>query len=1347
MHTPPPQSALHSLARAYGIEESYVDNEGGRRDATPDALVAILSALGAPLSDASEAPKALATHRRQQWERPIDPIAVAWAGRGSVTLRLPATVTGSYALSLTSEDGQVSRVQGSLSGTDDSVVTSEDVEGTQYLARRIELPHPLPSGYYDGTLQCGGTTSHFRVLSAPERVWSPAQARPHWGVFVPLHALHSDTSRGAGSLADLSALMHVVGDRGGSVVGTLPLLAAYLDEPFEPSPYSPASRLAWNELYLDLETIPEFAASAKARAALASPQAVATTARLNNAELVDYREQFLLQRECLQAMAEHCWATGGARLAALVAFAEARPEIDMYAKFRAVGDRQRSTWQNWPSPLCDGTIHANDYAAADYRYHLFAQWCMHEQLTALSERAPKDGLGLYLDLPIGVGGSSFDTWRHRDVYAHGLSTGAPPDLLFAGGQNWAFPPLHPERVRDDGYRHLIAVVRNHLRYAGVLRIDHVMGLHRLYIIPQGCSAKEGVYIKYRSEELYALLCIESHRSQTLLAGEDLGTVPEVVRETMARTGVHGLHVLQYEARCDQPEPLPPPPAGSVATINTHDMPPFAAYWDGVDIDDRAALGWLTDAQRDAEHVQRAQVRGEIRRFLRRYQPLAPDATAAETLSAAITHLGSSPAAVALVSLEDLWGETAPQNVPGTWRECPNWQRRAKLSLEALVASKEIDALLSQLDHARTGAGHREVGPVRHDTTRLSDDDLYLLGEGTHERIYKVLGAHAESVEGTEGTTFAVWAPSATYVAVIGDFNGWDDGRHPLAARGNSGVWEGFIPGVRPGALYKFQVTGADGSAAHKADPVGQQHEGAPKTAAIVPRADYVWSDADWMASRAARNRHDAPISIYEVHLGSWMRVPGEGNRVLGYRELAPKLAAHVNKLGFTHVEILPIMEHPFFGSWGYQITGYFSATSRYGSPNDLRALIDHLHQEGIGVILDWVPSHFPSDAHALASFDGTHLYEHADPRQGFHPDWNSLIFNYGRNEVAAFLVSNALFWLDEFHADGLRVDGVASMLYRDYSRKEGEWIPNIHGGRENLEAIAVLRRVNEAVYRSFPDVQTYAEESTSWPMVSRPTHIGGLGFGFKWDMGWMHDMLGYLARDPIHRGFHQQELTFRMIYAWGESFVLSLSHDEVVHGKGSLLGKMPGDAWQQAANLRLLFAMQWMQPGKKLLFMGGEFGQRAEWDHDRSLDWHLLQDPLHAGIMQWVGDLNRVMLDNPALYELDHDPRGFVWIDFSDATHSVLSFARRGLSGSWILVVFNFTPIPRHDYSVGAPAGGTWREVLNSDAEAYAGSGVGNSGSVQADDHGLHGQPCSLRLSLPPLGAVVFASEAQVPAP
>ena len=624
------------------------------------------------------------------------------------------------------------------------------------------------------------------------------------------------------------------------------------------------------------------------------------------------------------------------------------------------------------------------------------------------------------------------------------------------------------------------------------------------------------------------------------------------------------------------------------------------------------------------------------------------------------------------------------------------------------------------------------------TSLVGEQDLYLFNEGSHTQLYQKLGAHPMSLEGNDGTHFAVWAPNASSVSVIGDFNGWKRDAHPLRPRDSSGIWEGFVSGAAPGAHYKYFISSRyRGYRVEKADPLAFHAETPPNTASTIWTLEYDWSDEEWMQSRGGRAALGAPQSVYELHLGSWRR--GDGERFLSYRELAPLLAEHVGELGFTHVELLPVMEHPFYGSWGYQTTGYFAPTSRYGTPQDFMYLIDTLHQHGIGVILDWVPSHFPTDEHGLGFFDGTHLFEHGDSRQGFHPDWSSFVFNYGRDEVRSFLLSSARFWLDRYHIDGLRVDAVASMLYLDYSRKEGEWIPNEYGGRENLEAIEFLRRLNSEVYAHFPDVQTFAEESTAWPMVSRPTYLGGLGFGLKWDMGWMHDTLQYMSRDPIHRGHHHNEITFRAIYAFNENFIMPLSHDEVVHGKASLVSKMPGDDWQKFANLRLLFANLYMQPGKKLLFMGGEFGQWREWNHDTSLDWHLLTHAPHQGLERWVRDLNTLYRGEPALHELDCDPAGFEWIDCNDASQSTLAFQRTGHSTSEVLVVaFNFTPVPRSNYRIGVPHGSVWREVLNSDAPLYGGSGQGNLGAVETVPVAAHGRAQSIVTTLPPLAVVVF---------
>ncbi len=628
---------------------------------------------------------------------------------------------------------------------------------------------------------------------------------------------------------------------------------------------------------------------------------------------------------------------------------------------------------------------------------------------------------------------------------------------------------------------------------------------------------------------------------------------------------------------------------------------------------------------------------------------------------------------------------------------------------------------------------------------LTEQDLYLFNEGSHLRLYEKLGAHPIALEGTLGTYFAVFAPNAKQVFLMGDFNGWDKSDHPLRSRGNSGIWESFVPGVGKGVHYKYHIVSREQNyRVDKADPFAFTAEVPPRTGSVVWDLDYRWGDQSWMENRQHYNALDRPISIYELHLGSWMRVPEEGNRWMRYREVAPKLADYMRQTGFTHVQFLPVMEHPFYGSWGYQTSGYFAPTSRYGRPQDFMYLVDYLHREGIGVILDWVPSHFPTDEHGLGYFDGTHLYEHDDPRKGFHPDWGSFIFNYGRHEVRSFLLSSALFWLDKYHADGLRVDAVASMLYLDYSRKPGEWIPNENGGNENLEAIAFLRRFNEEVYKHYPGVQTIAEESTAWPMVSRPASAGGLGFGLKWDMGWMHDTLKYMKLDPVYRKYHHDTLTFRMLYAFNENFCLPLSHDEVVHGKESLLHQMAGDDWRKFAGLRLLFGYMYGQPGKKLLFMGGEFGQRDEWYHEKSLDWHLAQSPTHAGVQQWVADLNQAYRSEPALHEGDCDSAGFEWIDCHDAVASVLSFVRKAASTKdVILVLCNFTPVPRRNYRVGVPQKGVWKEILNSDSKTYGGSGHGNLGGVQATPVPAHGRPWSLNLTVPPLAASFFKCEAR----
>ena len=627
---------------------------------------------------------------------------------------------------------------------------------------------------------------------------------------------------------------------------------------------------------------------------------------------------------------------------------------------------------------------------------------------------------------------------------------------------------------------------------------------------------------------------------------------------------------------------------------------------------------------------------------------------------------------------------------------------------------------------------------------LGELDIHLLVEGRHLRTYEKLGSHVTSVDGVDGVHFAVWAPNAKRVSVVGDFNGWDGRRHGMRLRHDAGVWEIFVPGLGHGTIYKYEILGAGGFLLPlKADPYGFHAEVPPKTASVVwDLTERDWKDGEWMAHQAATSDRHAPISIYEVHLASWRRVPEEDNRSLSYLELADQLASYVKELGFTHVELLPIHEYPYSGSWGYQPVGLFAPTSRFGTPDDFRTFVERMHQNGIGVIIDWVAGHFPSDPHGLHYFDGTHLYEHEDPRMGLHKDWNTLIYNYGRREVSNYLIANAVYWLEQFHVDGLRVDAVASMLYLDYSREAGEWIPNRYGGNENLDAIDFIRRMNELVYAEHPGAMTIAEESTAWPMVSRPVYLGGLGFGFKWNMGWMHDTLRYISKEPIHRRYHHDDLTFGMLYAYHENFVLPLSHDEVVHGKRSIMGRMPGDRWQRFANLRSYYAFMWAHPGKKLLFMGSEFGQEREWQHEESLDWHLLDDPLHQGVHSLVRDLNRLYRETRALHELDTEWQGFSWIDCNDRDNSVISFVRKCRdTGAAVVVVSNFTPVVRTGYRLGVPLPGYYAEALNTDSEWYGGSNVHNEGGRLTEDVAWHAHPHSLMVTLPPLATLIFRRE------
>ena len=1217
------------------------------------------------------------------------PVVVAWQGRGQ--LPLPA---GPYEVSVACEDGTTQTCAGD---SDNGAV-----------------PLPLlPLGYHRGVARVAKQRFAFTIIAAPSRCYgTSATAERRWGTFAPLYAVGRRDGSGCGDLRDLESLAKYTGSRGGSFVGTLPILASFVTDPVEVSPYAPVSRLFWNPLYLDLEAVPGFSD-------LEAPLRETIGRGFRALRLGDHVDFVRLHQAIRPVLSE------------LAALAPPVPEQTAGA-----------------DEIADFAAFLSERDGSDPIVNAFCQREMQRQLAAVASRCRDRGVDLYLDLPVGSHPLGYDVQRYPHSFADGICCGAPPDLLFAGGQNWGFPPLHPGGIRDDGYSLVRKIIANHCRFAGVLRVDHVMWLHRIYWIPDGFAATDGVYVHNHADELWAILCLESHRHSTIVIGEDLGTVPAAVQSQMQTRGAIGMHLAQFGLGGDPHDAIAEPPPQTIASLGSHDTPTFASFWTGADVELAEDIGHVSTSAAQTIRDEREQTKRATLQTLRDRELLVEDDPAVDdVLRAMLAVIASSPAHFAVVSLEDLWGETRPQNVPGTTTEIANWTRRSQLTVDELIESNEVRRILEDVNARRLAApepsslraaAKRTPSELEKQVTAVSNDDLYLFGEGSHLQVFDFLGAHPRTALGAKGTRFCVWAPNATRVSVTGDWNDWDASVHPLQARQVSGIWEGFVPGALVGDRYKFAVRSREGAVLEKADPVAFATEVPPKTASVICDLAYKWNDESWMRERSAKSDRKAPISIYELHLGSFMRVPEEGNRSLQYREAAERIAEHVDNLGFTHVELMPIMEHPFYGSWGYQTTGYFAPTSRYGSPQDLMALVDHLHQRGIGVILDWVPSHFPNDAHGLAEFDGTHLFEHADPRLGFHPDWRSCIFNYGRNEVRSFLISSALFWLHNYHIDGIRVDAVASMLYRDYSRNEGEWIPNEHGGRENLEAVSFLRQLNEAIYSRFPGVQTYAEESTAWPGVSRPTYAGGLGFGYKWDMGWMHDTLRYFARDPIHRRHHQAELSFRMMYAFSENYVLSLSHDEVVHGKGSLLERMPGDDSQKRANLRLLYGNMFANPGKKLLFMGQEFAQPREWSHEASLDWHLADAPGGGGTLRWVRDLNAVYRREPALHQLDCDPTGFEWIDYADAERSIYAFARRAEDGSAIVVVANYTPTPAPGYRIGVPRSGKWSVIANSDAETYGGSGSPIANEIEADEIEWHGRPASIVLDLPPLAIVML---------
>ncbi|HEV3212410.1 MAG TPA: 1,4-alpha-glucan branching protein GlgB [Acidimicrobiales bacterium] len=1333
---------LRALADAHGVTASYLDHGGVQRTAPRSSVLAVLEALG--VEGAVDDPAgALAAHAATPGL--LDAVVVLEGGEAPTSVPV-AVRPGTRALEceLVTEDGEATGWRAPL-GDDAShpggVVT-----------RALALPRPLAAGYHALTVRDGAQASSAHVLARPA---GGARGRfdDAWravGIAAPLFTLHSERSWGCGDLTDLDELAGLAAPHGASVVATLPLLAGFGPTPFDPSPYLPVSRQFWHERWLDVDAALD-ALGADDLAGLAADARRRARAAADAAHpYVDGEGSMRAQREVLEAAVAGLGDAPHVR-AARTAYLADRPSVADYARFRAAGERHGIDWTRWPAALRDGRIRDGDVDAAVVEYHETAQWLADTQLRALVERLARRGQVLALDLPLGAHSRGYDVWRHQDQFLQGLSVGAPPDRFFPRGQVWGFPPPRVHAARADGHALFRAALVHHLNVAGMLRIDHVLGTQRLFCIPDGMRASDGLYVRMPLEELLAVVAIEAQRHRAAIVGEDLGTVDAAVRRAMQRDGVRRTSVVELAIKPAGTDPFVPPPAGAVASFSTHDLPTFEGWWRCRDVDERVSLGQVDAATGAEMRAKRLTERARLATLVGGTAAAAEidvpdDPPPSGLLVAANRVLADGEAGVVVLQLDDVLGEREAVNLPGTSTERRNWQRRTALSLEAVREDPRLARALDDV-HARRPepeAATARAGvtvATRYGVTRFDDRDEARFVAGRHARLFDHLGAHPMEVDGQPGTYFAVWAPSAAWVEVVGDFNGWDGHRHPLARREASGIWEGFVPDVGSGERYKFRLASTlGGDVLDKADPFARQAELPPRTASIVHVADHAWGDAAWMAARTARQATSAPISVYEVHLGSWRRDPDDPSRLYSYGELAPLLAAHVAELGCTHVELLPVMEHPYYQSWGYQLSGYFAPTARYGSPDDFAAFVDELHRAGIGVLLDWVPGHFPDDEFALGCFDGTHLFEHPDPRMRVHPDWHSLIFNYARGEVRSFLMSAACWWLERYHADGLRFDAVASMLYLDFSRGDGEWVPNHLGGNENLDAVALLRACNEEIHRSYPGAITVAEESTAWPGVTAPVRDGGLGFDYKWDLGWMHDTLDYLHTDPAHRGERRDRLTFRSVYATSEQFVLPLSHDEVVHGKGSLYTQMAGaDDRERLANLRLLFGLQLLQPGKKLLFMGDEFGQVREWGVDRALDWALLDDPGHAGLAALARHLAALYATSTPLHGDDLEDRGFRWLDADEHARRVFAVERRDGRGAHLVAVCNAGTDPQTGYVVGLPTGGTWQLACSSDEERFGGTGHPVVPSLAAADVPWQGRRWSAAVDVPALGFVIYA--------
>ncbi|OHQ25988.1 4-alpha-glucanotransferase [Neisseria sp. HMSC066H01] len=1324
----------------------------------------------------------------------------------------------------------------------------------------IKLPQ-LACGYYTLSAETGGKSCFVRLIVAPESVYQPkllANGGRMNGLTMHLYSLRSERNWGIGDFTDLLNLMKYAAEKKLDFVGINPLHALFTSKPAFASPYSPSSREWLNTIYLDVEKVGAFTYNEQLKNWLAQPKIRQRIAALRITETVTYTAVWACKRDALHMAfnafeQDTCEAAANERAAFEAFVLEKGKALQGFGLFEAL-DQYYSRpgqvgWQSWPSEFHQPDGEAVEKFARNHereiRFYMWLQWLCAEQLREVNQAAAEYGvkLGIYGDLAVGVARGSADTWLNRQDYCMDLSVGAPPDPLGPTGQNWDLPPLNPLMLKHTGYEKFVHLLRENMRLYGVLRIDHVMALCRLWWVLNGKTADFGAYVHYDAEVMFAILALESRRNRCVIIGEDLGTVPDEARYLLNRYQVFSYKVMYFSKGWNGFQLPEEYPEQAITVISTHDVAPLAGYWTGKDLDTMFKLGTLPDAAAFQTALdEREHDKADLLDKLKETGCLGADvqmpAKADETLLAALHKYGAlSRSKLYAVQLENLLGVIDNLNVPGVTEGYPNWAQKMPVSLEDFLQHRLMGGQLAIIDEVRMKTNsqiktYHELDQIERDTVEslflathsdvfaylgrhrlaegdevvrvlipgtvsvdivnrrsgelivpsekidergffvavlpddapdyalrirytedtepvieedpyhfssaLQDMDSWLLAEGKHLRPYETLGAHFAELDGVKGVRFAVWAPNAQRVSVIGEFNNWDGRRHVMRFHRDNGIWDIFIPAVKLNALYKFEIRDANGNVREKADPYAFGAELRPTTASIVRGLP---DEVEEPAFRARANAIDAPISIYEVHLGSWKRNP-ENNYWLTYEELAKELVAYVKDMGFTHIEFLPVSEYPFDGSWGYQATGLYAPTSRFGSPEELRALIKAAHDEGISVILDWVVGHFPTDDHGLAKFDGTALYEHADPREGYHQDWNTLIYNFGRNEVKNFLQGNALYWIERFGFDGIRVDAVASMIYRNYSRKDGEWIPNQYGGHENLEAIAFLRDTNTMLKEEVPAATEIAEESTSFANVTRQE---GLNFSFKWNMGWMNDTLRYMMEDPINRKYHHNKMTFGMMYQYSENFVLPLSHDEVVHGKRSLLGRMPGDCWQQFANLRAYYGFMYGFPGKKLLFMGSEFAQGREWNYNEGLDWFLLEQEggWHKGVQDFVRELNHVYKDTAPLYQLDQWPEGFEWLVADDGNNSVFVFERRDREGNRVIVISNFTPVVREGYRFGVNSAGEYREILNSDDLHYKGSGVSAGATVETEEVWSHGKPNSLSVTVPPL-ATVYLYQAAV---